>query len=82
MASVLCMMGMSDLAPRAEQQPMDMGAEPAEGQAQHDAFLQRHPEAKSHDVPGFTGHLLPLADNGSQLQPPLDGFFYALLTRR
>ena len=54
----------------------------AEGQAQLDAFLQRHADAKSHVVPGFTGHLLPLADNATQPSPPLDGFFYALLTRR
>ncbi|NCT84249.1 MAG: 16S rRNA (cytosine(967)-C(5))-methyltransferase RsmB [Comamonadaceae bacterium] len=53
----------------------------AEGQAQLDAFLQRQPEAKSHAVPGFTGHLLPLADNAAQPSPPLDGFFYALLTK-
>jgi 16S rRNA (cytosine967-C5)-methyltransferase len=53
----------------------------AEGQAQLDAFLQRQPTAKSHAMPGFTGHLLPLADNALQHQPPLDGFFYALLTR-
>ena len=53
----------------------------AEGQAQLDAFLQRQPTAKSHAVPGFTGHLLPLADNAQQHQPPLDGFFYALLTQ-
>lgn len=53
----------------------------AEGQDQHDAFLQRHPDAKSHDVPGFTGHLLPLADNAPQHSPPLDGFFYALFTK-
>lgn len=53
----------------------------AEGQAQLDAFLQRQPDAKSHDVPGFTGHLLPLADNAAQHSPPLDGFFYALLTK-
>ncbi|MFT7775680.1 16S rRNA (cytosine(967)-C(5))-methyltransferase RsmB [Roseateles sp.] len=53
----------------------------AEGQAQLDAFLQRQPDAKSHAVPGFTGHLLPLADNAAQTSPPLDGFFYALLTR-
>ncbi|PTT89647.1 16S rRNA (cytosine(967)-C(5))-methyltransferase RsmB, partial [Pelomonas sp. HMWF004] len=52
----------------------------AEGQAQHDAFLQRQPEAKSHAVTGITGHLLPLADNAVQPLPPLDGFFYALLT--
>jgi 16S rRNA (cytosine967-C5)-methyltransferase len=53
----------------------------AEGQAQLDAFLQRRPEAKSPAVPGFTGHLLPLADNAPQLQPSLDGFFYALITK-
>ena len=53
----------------------------AEGQAQLDAFLQRQADAKSHAVPGFTGHLLPLADNDPPMAPPLDGFFYALLTR-
>ncbi len=80
----------------------------AEGQAQLDAFLQRQADAKSHAVAGFTGHLLPLADNGPQGSagppdvsltlsgggldevrpwgrhqplPPLDGFFYALLTK-
>ncbi|MBI3347277.1 MAG: 16S rRNA (cytosine(967)-C(5))-methyltransferase RsmB [Burkholderiales bacterium] len=53
----------------------------AEGQAQLDAFLQREPDAKTHAVPGITGHLLPLADNASQPQPPLDGFFYALITK-
>ncbi|MCF8204664.1 MAG: 16S rRNA (cytosine(967)-C(5))-methyltransferase RsmB [Methylotenera sp.] len=53
----------------------------AEGQAQLDAFLQRQPDAKSHAVPGFTGHLLPLADNAAVSQPTLDGFFYALITR-
>lgn len=53
----------------------------AEGQAQLDAFLQRQPAAKSHAVPGFTGHLLPVAENASQPLPPLDGFFYALLTK-
>ena len=52
----------------------------AEGQAQLDAFLQRQPDAKSHAVPGFTGHLLPLADNAAVSQPTLDGFFYALIT--
>ena len=35
----------------------------AEGQDQVDAFLQRHPEARSLAVPGVTGHLLPLPDN-------------------
>ncbi|KQW45810.1 MULTISPECIES: 16S rRNA (cytosine(967)-C(5))-methyltransferase RsmB [unclassified Roseateles] len=53
----------------------------AEGQAQLDAFLQRQPTAKAHAVPGFTGHLLPVAENAQQPQPPLDGFFYALLTK-
>lgn len=53
----------------------------AEGQAQLDAFLQRQPDAKSHAMPGFTGHLLPVADNGSQQLPTLDGFFYALITK-
>ena len=52
----------------------------AEGQAQLDAFLQRRPDARSLDVPGFTGHLLPLADNGATPRPStLDGFFYALI---
>ena len=53
----------------------------AEGQVQLDAFLQRQPDAKSPAVPGFTGHLLPLADNGSQHPSPPDGFFYALLVK-
>ncbi|MDR7269670.1 16S rRNA (cytosine967-C5)-methyltransferase [Pelomonas saccharophila] len=55
----------------------------AEGQAQLDAFSQRQADANSHAVPGFTGHLLPLADNGPQgnAGPSLDGFFYALLTK-
>ena len=53
----------------------------AEGQAQLDAFLQRQADAKSHAVAGFTGHLLPVAENASQPSPPLDGFFYALLTK-
>ena len=54
----------------------------AEGQAQLDAFLQRQPDAKSSAVPGFTGHLLPVAENAGPPQPPLDGFFYALITKR
>jgi len=53
----------------------------AEGQAQLDAFLQRQPDGKTCHVAGFTGHLLPVAENASQLQPPLDGFFYALITK-
>ena len=53
----------------------------AEGQAQLDAFLQRQTDAKSLDRPGFTGHLLPLADNAALGQPSLDGFFYALIQK-
>ncbi|MFG6442531.1 16S rRNA (cytosine(967)-C(5))-methyltransferase RsmB [Roseateles sp. LKC17W] len=53
----------------------------AEGQAQLDAFLQRQPDAKSHDRPGFTGHLLPVAENAGSQPPALDGFFYALITK-
>lgn len=52
----------------------------AEGQAQLDAFLQRRPDADSLEVPGFTGHLLALADNGAATRPStFDGFFYALI---
>jgi len=53
----------------------------AEGQAQLDAFLQRWPDAKSTAVPGFTGHLLPVAENAERPLPTLDGFFYALITK-
>ncbi|MCE4554027.1 16S rRNA (cytosine(967)-C(5))-methyltransferase RsmB [Pelomonas cellulosilytica] len=53
----------------------------AEGQAQLDAFLQRRPDAKSCTVAGFTGHLLPLVENAPPVQPPPDGFFYALLQK-
>ena len=61
----------------------------AEGVHQIDAFLQRHPEALQIDAAGFTGHLLPLPDNDSQVPaaggPPrpsaFDGFFYALLAK-
>ncbi|WP_457423083.1 16S rRNA (cytosine(967)-C(5))-methyltransferase RsmB [Roseateles sp. P5_E7] len=53
----------------------------AEGQAQLDAFLQRQPDAKSPAVPGFTGHLLPVAENAERPLPTLDGFFYALITK-
>jgi 16S rRNA (cytosine967-C5)-methyltransferase len=52
----------------------------AEGQAQLDAFLQRRPDASSVAVPGFTGHLLPLADNAAS-PSSLDGFFYALILK-
>ncbi|MCH8857550.1 MAG: 16S rRNA (cytosine(967)-C(5))-methyltransferase RsmB, partial [Proteobacteria bacterium] len=51
----------------------------AEGQAQLDAFLQRQPDALPTAVPGFTGHLLPLADNAVSGLSLLDGFFYALI---
>ncbi|CAN5331428.1 16S rRNA (cytosine(967)-C(5))-methyltransferase RsmB [soil metagenome] len=63
----------------------------AEGQAQIDAFLQRQADAIAVDVPGLTGHLLPLADNeggspaaaaaGAELSM-VDGFFYALLVKQ
>ncbi|MEJ6003363.1 16S rRNA (cytosine(967)-C(5))-methyltransferase RsmB [Paucibacter soli] len=54
----------------------------AEGQAQTDAFLQRHADAKSIAVQGVTGHLLPLADNETQGAAALDGFYYALITKQ
>lgn len=56
----------------------------AEGQAQVDAFLQRHGDARACEVKGITGHLLPLADNGPQAGAKtsmVDGFFYALLLK-
>ncbi|MFG6447536.1 16S rRNA (cytosine(967)-C(5))-methyltransferase RsmB [Roseateles sp. BYS180W] len=53
----------------------------AEGQDQIDAFLQRHADASMHDVPGATGHLLPLDENDPLAPAALDGFFYALLTK-
>ncbi|XHS79797.1 16S rRNA (cytosine(967)-C(5))-methyltransferase RsmB [Burkholderiaceae bacterium UC74_6] len=59
-----------------------------EGAHQIDAFLQRHGDAQAQDVAGVTGHLLPLADNGSTSagEGPagpsvLDGFYYALLVK-
>jgi len=56
----------------------------AEGQAQTDAFLQRHADAKSIAVQGVTGHLLPLADNETHVEgaAALDGFYYALITKQ
>ncbi len=48
----------------------------AEGEAQIDAFLQRHAMAGVTRDAAAPGHLLPLADNGVALE---DGFFYALL---
>ena len=60
----------------------------AEGQQQIDAFLQRQLDASNVEVPGMTGHLLPLADNeaGSSAAAGagpsvFDGFFYALLVK-
>nr|WP_276598376.1 16S rRNA (cytosine(967)-C(5))-methyltransferase RsmB [Roseateles koreensis] len=63
----------------------------AEGQDQIDAFLQRHGDAKAHDVTGVTGHLLPLTDNARQAEAGsalssndegrFDGFYYALLSK-
>jgi len=52
-----------------------------EGVHQIDAFLQRRPEALQIEVPGFTGHLLPLPDNGDHGPSAFDGFFYALLSK-
>lgn len=55
-----------------------------EGQAQVDAFLQRHADARSQMVQGVTGHLLPLADNAlpqGEGAAMVDGFFYALLRK-
>ena len=52
----------------------------AEGQAQIDAFLQRHGPTAARLDPASPGHLLPLPDNGpAGPTPPADGFFYALL---
>ena len=57
----------------------------AEGSHQIDAFLQRQGDMQALDVPGVTGHLLPLADNdptaGSAGPSVLDGFYYALLLK-
>ena len=57
----------------------------AEGAHQIDAFLQRQGDVQALDVPGVTGHLLPLADNdrtaGSAGPSVLDGFYYALLLK-
>ncbi|MBT9457512.1 MAG: 16S rRNA (cytosine(967)-C(5))-methyltransferase RsmB [Burkholderiaceae bacterium] len=54
-----------------------------EGQAQVDAFLQRHGDAKSVQHAPFTGHLLPLPENPGMAAEPAayDGFFYALLVK-
>ena len=60
----------------------------AEGQAQIDAFMQRHADARALGVEGVTGHLLPLADNGRSPNRGgpeaslVDGFFYALLIKK
>ena len=57
----------------------------AEGQDQIDAFLQRQGATGRARLLTSPGHLLPLADNGSEGAPPAggppDGFFYALLER-
>lgn len=56
----------------------------SEGQAQIDAFLQRHGAQQATLAPASPGHLLPLPDNQSAVvgRPPVvhDGFFYALLS--
>jgi 16S rRNA (cytosine967-C5)-methyltransferase len=55
----------------------------AEGQAQIDAFLQRHAAAGPRLDPASPGHLLPLPDNppdaAGRAPAVHDGFFYALL---
>lgn len=58
----------------------------AEGQAQIDAFLQRHGDAAVPAEPASPGHLLPLPDNEPDRPPPpsgasADGFFYSLLEK-
>jgi 16S rRNA (cytosine967-C5)-methyltransferase len=58
----------------------------AEGQAQIDAFLQRTTGARAAARPASPGHLLPLADNGSEepahpARAAADGFFYALIEK-
>ncbi len=58
----------------------------AEGQAQIDAFLQRHGDAAVPAEPASPGHLLPLPDNEPDRSPPpsgasADGFFYSLLEK-
>lgn len=59
----------------------------AEGQAQIDAFLQRHADGRVPPGPSAPGHLLPLPDNGGSgstetaAGPASDGFFYALIEK-
>jgi len=56
----------------------------AEGGAQIDAFLQRHPGAAVPADPPSPGHLLPLPDNGIDRLPAnavSDGFFYSLIEK-
>ncbi len=56
---------------------------PAEGQAQIDAFMQRHGAEAPRRDPAAPGHLLPLPDNDStpaaRGATPGDGFYYALI---
>lgn len=58
----------------------------AEGQAQIDAFMQRHRDEGVGVDPGSPGHLLPLPDNQAArawggASVDADGFFYALLRK-
>jgi 16S rRNA (cytosine967-C5)-methyltransferase len=58
----------------------------AEGQAQIDAFMQRHRDEGVDVDPGSPGHLLPLPDNQAPrawegASVDADGFFYALLRK-
>lgn len=55
----------------------------AEGDAQIDAFLQRHGPGGAHLEGLSPGHLLPLSDNWRTVTEasPADGFYYALLSK-
>jgi len=57
----------------------------AEGQAQIDAFMQRHDAEAPRLDPAAPGHLLPLPDNTSTAatrgQTLGDGFYYALISK-
>ena len=53
-----------------------------EGQAQIDAFLQRHGPASATLHPGSPGHLLTVPDNpGDAAEAPHDGFYLALILK-
>jgi 16S rRNA (cytosine967-C5)-methyltransferase len=53
-----------------------------EGQAQIDAFLQRHGPASATLHPASPGHLLTVPDNSADdAEPPHDGFYLALILK-